>query len=161
MDQFQGQHLGDFNGVVPISLEMVSHDGFEGCELEVRSRKSPRVEQYFPNVSGENISVPDAEMCELVPAKKEPVELERREQMINAGQPLGHTVVVGVFCFECELEEPLRDRRGNTSLVSAQATISPDPVENCIPIGDQPATNLIVRTIRHWRAENRPDQVVV
>jgi hypothetical protein len=51
-------------------------------------------------------------MVQLVPAEEETFEMERQEEMINSRQPLGHAVVISVFCFERELVETPRSRRG-------------------------------------------------
>src|SRR5213593_9244 len=98
---------------------MAPYHGFERIPLEVRPGKRPRVEQHLLNIPGEGIPVPDAEMVKLVPAKKEPFDVERREQMIDPSHPLGHTVVVRILRFEREFVEAPRSRGGNISLVSA------------------------------------------
>ena len=108
MQELQRQHLVDLRGVVPVSFEMSSHHRFKPVRFEVRPGERPRVEQHLLNILGEGIPVPDAEMVELVPAKEEPFEAEEREEMIDPGYPLGHTVIIGVFRFDCELEEMSR-----------------------------------------------------
>jgi hypothetical protein len=70
MQQFQGKELVNVRGVVAISFEVPQYSGLDALAFEVRTRKRARVEQHVPDVSGECISVPDAEVIELVPAKK-------------------------------------------------------------------------------------------
>ena len=84
---------------------MALHYSFDLRPIQVRSGKSARVEQHFPNVLGEGIPVPDPKMIELVPAEEKPFEMERRKQMIDPSHPLRHAVVVGIFRLDCEFEE--------------------------------------------------------
>ncbi len=104
MDEFQRQYLMDFGGVVPVSFDVTSHHRFEGIPLEVRPGKSSWVEQHFANVLGKEIPVPDPEMGKFVSAEKQSLQVERREDMVDAGCPLGHTVVVYVFRLDCEVD---------------------------------------------------------
>jgi len=105
MQELQRQHFVDFAGIVPVAFEVAPHHGFEAFPFEVWPGQRPRVEQHFPNVLGEGIPIPDAEMAELVPPEEEAFDVDGREQMIDPGHPLGHPVVVSVFRFERELEK--------------------------------------------------------
>src|SRR2546425_12966518 len=100
-------------------------------------------------------------MKQLVPTEKEAFEVERREQMIDPGQPLRHPVVVGVFRLERELEETSGGRRVEASCASADAAVSPDPTKRWIAFADQPQANVAVRTGRLRRAVDRSDEFVV
>src|ERR1700674_1614811 len=103
MEEFQSQHLMDLGGVVPISSEVPLHYHLDFSLVEVRPGQGSLVEQHLLYVAGKCISVPHAVMGELVPAEKEPLEVEGREKVIGPSHPLGHAVVVGVFRLECEL----------------------------------------------------------
>ena len=114
VNDFQGQQFVDLGRVVPISFEMALYHGLDPFSFDIRPGKTARVEQHFPNVSSEGIPVPDPEMEDLVPSEEETFEAQRRENMVHAGHPLGHSHVVGVFRLEQKLEQspgkpPLRD----------------------------------------------------
>src|SRR5437867_12327828 len=96
MQKFQGQHLVDLGGVIAAAPEMSRHDGFKTAPFEIRPRKSARIQKHFPNISGESVAILDPEMVELLPSEEQAFETERREEMIDAGHPLGHPGVVGV-----------------------------------------------------------------
>src|SRR5207245_2171024 len=83
VQEFQGQHLVDLVGVVPVSLEVASHHGLELVSVEIRSGKSARVQEHFPNVAGERIPVPDPKMIELVPPEEEAFEAEGGKEMVD------------------------------------------------------------------------------
>jgi hypothetical protein len=72
MQQFQGKELVNVRGVVAISFEVPQDSSFDAFAVEVGTRKRPRVEQHVPNIPGQCVSVPNAEVIELVPAKKKP-----------------------------------------------------------------------------------------
>ncbi len=161
MHEFQGQHLVNFGRVVPPPVEVPAHHGLKALPFEVRTGKSPRIKQHFPDVLGEVIAVPDPKMTELMPAEEKPLEAEGRKEMIYPGYPLGHTVVVSVFRFKSELEESSVDRRWQMSVCSGQAPIRPDPPESCVSVGDQSQADLVARERRLRRTENRPDEIVI
>ena len=74
--EFQRQHLVDLGGVVPVSIEMAPHHGFEPIPFEIWPGKCPWVEQHLANVLGQDVPVPHTIMGELVPAQEEPFEAE-------------------------------------------------------------------------------------
>src|SRR5438034_2635336 len=88
MQELQGQYLVDLGGVVPISLDVAPQDGLEPFGFEVWPRKGSGIKEHFPNVSGESVPVPDSEMRELVPPKKEAFQTEGQKEMIDPGHPL-------------------------------------------------------------------------
>ena len=108
MKEFRRQQLVNLHRVVPISSEMTPYHGLELVRGEVRAGKRPRLEQHFPNVVGQGVPVPNAEMGNLVPAQEDAFEAKWCQEMIDSGHPLGHPVVVGVFGFKRELKETAR-----------------------------------------------------
>src|SRR5438445_3204101 len=62
VQEFQCKHLVERRRVVPVSIEIASHDSFDPVSLEIRSRLRSLVEEHFPHVSGEGIAVPNSEM---------------------------------------------------------------------------------------------------
>ena len=82
--------------------------------------------------------------------------------MIDSRQPVGHTVVVGVFRLEGELEKSPAGRRNEASRVTADAAIAAQPGESWIAIADQAQAEVVVRSfLRVRRAVDRADEVVV
>src|SRR5438876_7599409 len=103
MQEFQGQHLVDLGGVVPVSLEVSCNHGLKSARFEIRPGKSASVQKHLTNIRREDVPVPDPEMVELVPSEEKAFEAEEREEMIGSGYPLGHPGVIGVFRLEQEL----------------------------------------------------------
>src|SRR5580700_9684543 len=97
------QKLVNGGGVIAVTFEVAVHDAFQGLLFDVWTRQCTRVEQYLANISGKRITIPDAEVVELVPAEEEPLQAKSREGVIGAGNPLRHPVIVRVFRFEGEL----------------------------------------------------------
>src|SRR3972149_4781532 len=81
--------------------------------------------------------------------------------MIDLGQPLGHTVVVGVLCLERELEKTPGGRHEEASRVSAGAGVRPDSPEFRTAFTDQPQANVAVHAGRLRRAKHCTDEVIV
>src|SRR5207248_4716080 len=92
-------------GVVSVPSEMALHHGFDSLSLKVWPRKCPMVEQHFPNVFGEVITVPNSEMGELVSPQEKAFKMQRRNTMVDSRQPLWHPAVICVFGLERELEK--------------------------------------------------------
>src|SRR5947207_12556217 len=84
-------------GVVPISFDMVLYHRFKVILLPVGAGEGTRIEQHFAKVPGKEVPVPDTKMVVLVPAKKKALQVERGNQVIDLGHPLGHPVVVSVI----------------------------------------------------------------
>src|SRR5262245_57980020 len=110
MQEFECQHLVDLAGVISVSLEVSSYDSLELVTIEVRPGKRSRVQEYFLYVIGEYIAVPDPEVTELVSAKEEAFEAKMMKPVVKACQPLGHSVIVGIFSLARELGHSLGDR---------------------------------------------------
>src|SRR3979409_2811063 len=98
----------NFVGIVPGSTKVAPHHAFDAVPFKVRPGKRPWVEEHFPNIAGERVPIPDAEMIELVPAEEKAFEMGRRYKMVGLGQPLGHALAVTGFCFEVGVGETPR-----------------------------------------------------
>src|SRR5437879_2531943 len=125
MRKFQSQQLVDLSGVVTISVYVPFYDSFESACLEIRPGKTARIEQHVPDVAGERVPVPDAEMVELVPPEEQSFETEGREEMIDPGHPLGHPGVVGILGLEEELEHAAVSSRREMSAASVPTAAGP------------------------------------
>ena len=161
MHKLQREYFVDGRGVVLVSFEMTMHQGFKPVTAQVGPGKAPGIQQHLPNVVGKGIAVPDPKMVELVPPEEQPFEVKRGDEMVGAGHPLRHAIVVCVLCFGRELEQVPGDSRRQRAAVSTQAAIGSDPQESRVSVGNQPQRDVIVRECRLRRAKNRPDEVVV
>src|ERR1043166_4710803 len=112
MQQFQCEQLVNLRGVVPVTLDVTAHDLLDGGTFEVRARQTSRIEQGVADVGRELPAVPDSVMKRLVPAQEQAFKTQRREEMIEAREPLRHPVVVRVFSLECELLQRMQDAFG-------------------------------------------------
>src|SRR5882724_2267199 len=81
--------------------------------------------------------------------------------MIDPSQPLGHSIVVGVFRFQCEIEEPTGDRLREAARTSPNATIGSDSAKIWIAIMDEAKSHVVVQAVEPRRAEHSSDEVVV
>src|SRR5439155_18513042 len=81
--------------------------------------------------------------------------------MIDSGEPLRHTVVVGVLRPECELAETPRGRRDETSRASTDAAVAADVPQSRTAFAYQPQANVSFRRGRPRRAKHRSDEIVV
>jgi hypothetical protein len=79
-----------------------------------------------------------------MPAEEKPLKVERREEMIDSGQPLGHAVVVSIFRLHSEKVKPAEGNSQGIPRVPAEAEISPGPPQCGITVTNQPHTNVIV-----------------
>ena len=89
--------------VIPFSAYMIAYDLFEPAAIQVRSRERPRVEEHVLYVFRQLVTIPDAEVVELVPPKKQFLEMKRSQTVIDCGDPLWHAVIVGVLRLKNEL----------------------------------------------------------
>ena len=104
MKEFQGQNLVDLVRIVSVALEMTPHYRFQCFPFHIWPGKTAWIQQHFLHVTSEDTPVPGPKMEDLVSAKKKPFESERRKSMVEASHPLRHSHVVGVLCFEEQLE---------------------------------------------------------
>lgn len=105
VNQFQGQHLVEFGGVVSIPLDMPPYHSLKAFAFDIGPGKGARVEQHFLNIPGEGIPVPNAEMEGLVSSQEDVFEVEGRKGMVKPGQPLWHAHVIRVLSLEQEFEK--------------------------------------------------------
>src|SRR5688572_15021883 len=105
---------------------MTLHHGLDTFALYIGSRKAARVQQHFTNVVGEGVPVPDPEMEHFMPPEEHSFETQRRENMVHAGEPLGHSHVVGVLRFEQKLEQAVVGCGNKPSVFSCEAAIGWD-----------------------------------
>jgi hypothetical protein len=97
MQDLQCQEGMDLAGVISLSSEMSLHDSFHRPSLDVRPGKGPLIQEQVPNVTGETLSIPDSIMVKLMPPEKQSLQMNGGQSMVYAGQPLGHSIIVGVF----------------------------------------------------------------
>src|SRR5207253_5990067 len=111
------------------------HDAFDGRPLHVRTGQGSPIEQHAANIFRQLIAIPHAEMHRLMTTQKESLQMDRREQMIGARQPLWHPVVIGVLGLEREfldgMRQPLEWPRS-----AAYSTVGRNPTERRVPVGD-------------------------
>ena len=105
MLEFQRQQLRDLCSVVPIPFNMAPHHRFYSASPEIRPREATLIQQYLPYIAGERIPIPNPIVAEFVPTEKQALKMKGLEYVIDAGQPLRHSVVVRVFGFEAELHD--------------------------------------------------------
>src|SRR5882724_2191887 len=113
--------------VVPVTFEVTLNHGFERRPFNVRPGKTSRVEQHFPNVPSNGISVPDPKMEDLVPPEEHAFEMEGRKGMVDPGHPMGHTHVICILGLKLEFKETAVDRSQKTSPIACQPTIGRNP----------------------------------
>src|SRR5439155_20128904 len=83
--------------VISFSAYMIAYDLFEPATIQVRSRERPSVEEHVLYVFRQFVTIPDAEVVELVPPKKQFLEMKRSQTVIDRGDPLWHALIVGVL----------------------------------------------------------------
>src|SRR5271157_6514962 len=87
------------------TTEMPRHHGLNLFRVKIRAGKGLGVQEHLPNVIGQGIAEPYTVVGELMAAEKHSIEVEGREKVVNAGHPLGHSIVVSVLCPEGKLLE--------------------------------------------------------
>src|SRR5438045_6374319 len=83
--------------VISFSAYMIAYDLFEPAGIQVGSRERPRVEEHVLYVFRQFVTIPNAEVVELVPPKKQFLEMKRLQMVIDRGDPLWHALIVGVL----------------------------------------------------------------
>src|SRR5689334_6103347 len=95
-----------------------------------------------------------------MPSEEKPFEVQGRQQMIDTGHPLGHSVVVGVLGFEGEFVQLMAELREQARAVEAYASIGGNTGKLRLTFGNQPHTDvLFARGLRC--AKCSPDHVIV
>ncbi len=134
MNQFERKHFMDRAGVVAIPLQMAGHDVFYPVAFEIRPALCLGIEQHLTDVIGEGVPVPDAKMIELVSAKKQSLQMQRRKEMVDLCYPLRHAVVVGILRFESKLEVLMLQTSGKRILARpGRDPTASGRVPRCLP----------------------------
>src|SRR5258707_10201835 len=81
--------------------------------------------------------------------------------MIDPGQPMRHTKVVGVFRFEREVTKLARESSGKSSPISAKSAVGRDAPKSRVALTDQTQAYIAISASCFRRAKNRPDEVIV
>lgn len=115
MNNFQGQYLMDFGSVVSIALQVAPNHFLQPLSLNIWPAKTARVQEHFPNISSECISVPDPEMEDLVSSEEEMFEMKSGKGTVYLGHPLRHSHVVGILRFKLDLQETPAERTPKAS----------------------------------------------
>jgi hypothetical protein len=110
VNEFQAKYFVELSGVVLIPPKMTLYHALELFSLDIRPCKSALVEQHFPDIPRQGISVPSPEMKDLVLSAEQTLETQAGKRVVDAGQPLGHSHVVRIFRFELKLEETVENR---------------------------------------------------
>src|SRR5262245_2664078 len=84
-------------------------------------------------------------MVELVPPQKHPLEVERRQQMVDPREPLRHAVVVGIFGLHAEFRTECTNLSDDRSLTINQTTVGRKLGQQGIPFMDQLQRWLLTR----------------
>src|SRR2546426_316392 len=128
----------NFTRVVAISLDMSGYNLFHRTALKVGSVASSRIQEHFPQVTGELIAVPDPKMVEFVPAQKKLLQMQRSQNMIDLCQPLRHPVIIGVFRAEGELLKEMFGSRDHWNGPVDKSSIGCDSTELPMTVCNQP-----------------------
>src|SRR5271167_486080 len=108
---------------------MIAYQSFHCLPLNVWPAQATLVEEHFAHIVGELVAIPHAKVAELVPPQKQALDLQRRERMIDARQPLRHAVVVRILGTKRELLEAAHDGRTPVSRAPTQAAIGADRLQ--------------------------------
>jgi hypothetical protein len=84
---------------------MTPNDGLKPLSINIWSRQATGIQQHFLDISGEGISIPNAEMENFMSSQKQVFEVQGRKSMVNAGNPLRHSHVIRVLRFELKFEQ--------------------------------------------------------
>ena len=96
-----------------------------------------------------------------MPTQETSLRMQRREEVIDPGNPLRHSVVVGVFGLEEKFEKPSVSAGKQTLRGSIKAAIRPNPPECRVPIGDQPQAGVTIRQSRVRSPKDDPHEVII
>ena len=99
-------------------------------------------------------------MRDLVFTQEKMFGVQRRKQRVEAGRPLGHSVVVCILGFKGKFAHSARDGEG-TSGSATDAAIRGEPRKPWIPVLDKPQANVGTRAVGFWTAKNGLDEIVI
>src|SRR5690242_5713037 len=142
VQKLQSQQRMQLACVIAVSSEVAVYHSFQLLPVNVRPRKAARIQQHFPDVIREAVTVPYPEMRELVPAQEQPFEVQRREDMVDFCQPLRHARVVGVFGPEGEVVKATRGQGRQASLEPVDTTVAGHPAQRRIAVAYHPPAHV-------------------
>lgn len=151
MEEFCSQRLVYLGSVVAVATEVALDDLLKLLPLDVRAGEGAWVQEDLSKVRGEQISVPDAEVVELMTPQKEALGVEEAEEIVDASQRLGHPIVIGVFGLAREGGDGAGEALVEAALIAAKATVGGNPRERRIAIGNEAEEETIRK--RCWHAE--------
>src|SRR5438552_9733747 len=131
--------------VISFSAYMIAYDLFEPATIQVRSRERPRVEEHVLYVFRQLVTIPDAEVVELVPPKKQFLEMKRSQTVIDCSDPLWHAVIVGVLRLKSKLPVKVATLRNSRHWSVEEATVCGDLGQITISICNQAYGRLIAK----------------
>src|ERR1035441_846426 len=139
---------------------MAADDGFDALPLQVRTGKRARIEQHLFDVVCQTVTVPDAVVVYLVSPQEETLQLQRREGVTEPGEPLRHSVVIGIFGFEGELLiVPVNP--ACQAWLPTKTAIGANPLHRRAAVADKTHALIVVRGDRLGRAKRRLHKVVI
>jgi len=68
--ELQGQQSRDLGGVVPVPFEVMGDHGLQGFSVDVGPGKGAGIKQNLLHIPGEDITIPESEVAELVPPEE-------------------------------------------------------------------------------------------
>jgi hypothetical protein len=83
-------------------------------------------------------------MEELMAAQEKALQVQPREQMIDVGHRLGHSVVIGILGLECEFLKTVRQDGGKAVSIAADASIRPDSPQSGVSVPDQAQADITI-----------------
>src|ERR1039458_5025468 len=133
---------------------MAADDCFDALPLQVRTGKRARIEQHLLDVICQTVAVPDAVVVHLVSPQEETLQLQRRERMIEPGEPLRHSVVIGVLGLECELLV-IPVNPASQAWLPTKTAIGANPLHRRAAVADKTHALIVVRGDRLGRWVDR------
>src|SRR5262245_45280874 len=109
MQVLQREQLVNIVRVIPVALQVPLDDALDASAIDVGTRETARIQKHLTNVLGEAVPIPHAKVSQFVPSQEQILKPERREQVIDSGQPLRHPVIVCVLGLDRKLEKGLSD----------------------------------------------------
>ena len=103
LDELQRQNLVYLTRIIPTAIKMAFKYLLHRVRTKVRPLQRERIKQYLLQVVRQLIAVPDAEVSDFVPPKKQLFEPQRGKDVIEPCQPLRHPINIRILCFKGEL----------------------------------------------------------
>src|SRR5439155_17321379 len=97
---------------------------------------------------------------ELVPSQEQSFEVKWRKCMVEPSQPLGHAIIIGVFCFKGELLVPMKCPINTGNRSKGETAICSDLSQCRIAISNEPKRRPIVQQVCRRLVRQR-NQIVI